>query len=443
MYRLRSAVPILIAALASIPLRAQWWDAGAEAAAKLAEQTDGKLIVNFEFRTRAEGKTGVTFGKDPDLSYGLIRTRFGLTYKPVAWLKFSGMVQDSRAPGYGPNAPSTVRDPADLQEAYVELFPDQKTGFGFSAGRRMITYGEGRLIGIPDWTNLSRTYDHARASYRWHRAKIEMLFASPVKIQVGDFNKPLLGDRVWGTYDVLPNVWGENSIDAYVLRRDQNRPGGFVGGSKALGTDNLGLETYGFRAYGPVGHGVKYSIEGALQSGRVGPASQRGSAWFSNLNRTFQVANRPWMFSGEYKYASGNKNPADPTHVGTFDQLYPANHDKFGHEDLFGWRNVHNLRSLESYGITKTFALNFMYDNIWLASAKDALYNGQGKVLVQSAGGTAGRHVGQETDLFGTYKYRHWVFGAGGGYLFKGDFIQHATPGVSPTYVYLFQSYAF
>jgi hypothetical protein len=94
-------------------------------------------------------------------------------------------------------------------------------------------------------------------------------------------------------------------------------------------------------------------------------------------------------------------------------------------------------------GLTKSFGLNFMYNTYWLASRRDALYNGAGKAIARSAAGTAGRHVGQEADAFITYKYKHFVFGAGYGYLFAGEFIRNTTPGVSPSYAYVFHTYAF
>ena len=111
--------------------------------------------------------------------------------------------------------------------------------------------------------------------------------------------------------------------------------------------------------------------------------------------------------------------------------------------DLFGWRNIHNARGLGTLGVTKSFAMNLMYNSWWLASPRDALYNASGKSVAQSASGVAGRHVGQELDVFGTYKYKRFTFGAGYGRLFKGEFIRNATPGVSPTYAYLFHTYAF
>jgi hypothetical protein len=402
-----------------------------------------KLRLSFEQRTRYESRTGTSFGAKPGIDTGLVRTRLGLSFTPVQWLMLSGMVQDSRAPWYGPNAPNTVRDQADLQEGYIELFPGYQRGFGMTAGRRMLSYGDGRLIGIPDWSNLSRTYDHARLYYHTPRARLEFLFVSPVKVRIGEFNRPVLGDHIWGIYNSFPGFYRESQLEIYVLRHEQNRPGGFTGGSKAAGTDRLGVTGYGFRATGPAAHGARYTVEAVAESGRVGAADLLASAWVATVMRRWTVLNRPLDVLAEYKYASGTGNPADPNRSGTFDQFYAANHDKFGHEDLFGWRNLDNARSLVTWGLRKNLALHFMYDNYWLASPKDSLYNGSGAGIARSADGSAGRHVGQEGDLFITYKYGHFLLGAGYGHVFAGEFLRRTTPGVGPEYLYIFHSYSF
>jgi hypothetical protein len=413
------------------PAAAQDWDWGAHLADYLNTRTGDKWAIEFEQRERYEDHTGQAFGKSPDLFTGLVRTRLGFIWRPWRWLKLSAMVQDSRAPWYGPNAPNTVRDPFGLHEAYLELRPDEKTGFGLSGGRRMLNYGEGRLIGTPQWSNLSRTYDHGRVWYATSRARFEALLVSPVKIQIGGFNRPDLSDRVWGTYDSFPDLFRKSLLEVYALRHDQ----------KLTGADRLGVNTLGYRLAGPLGGGLKYSLEGAAQNGMVGPAHHRAEAWYSWIGRRVTLAGRALDLGIEYKFASGSRNPADPTESRTFDQLYPANHDKFGHEDLLGWRNLHNLRSLDTYAVTKNFTLNFMYDQDWLASARDGLYNSSGKIVAQSLSGAAGTHVGQEADLFGTYKYHHFTFGAGYGYFAPGRFLQKTTPGISPTYVYVFHTY--
>jgi hypothetical protein len=173
----------------------------------------------------------------------------------------------------------------------------------------------------------------------------------------------------------------------------------------------------------------------------VGPAHVSASAWAGSLKHRWTLLGRPFDVSAEYKYASGTANPGDTLHTGTFDQISPSNHDKFGHEDLFGWRNVHNARSVTTFGVTKAFAINFMYNDLWLACLKDGIYNSSGKLLARSVTGTAGRHVGRETDLFATYAYKHFTVGGGYGRLFTGEFLTHTTPGVGPTYVYIFHTY--
>ena len=124
----------------------------------------------------------------------------------------------------------------------------------------MLSYGLGRLIGVPDWSNLSRTYDHARVYWRSSKMQLEALLVSPVKVRIGEFNRPVLGDRVWGVYNVFPGIYKKNLLEAYALRRDQNRPGGFTGGARKDGTDKLAVNTFGFRLAGPlaVRHRVQF-----------------------------------------------------------------------------------------------------------------------------------------------------------------------------------------
>ena len=428
--------------LSAAPLASQQWDLPARAASGLSKKTESKLKISVDLRGRYERRTGQTFGRDPDLDTALFRNRFSLSYKPAAWFRLAGTVQDSRAPGYGLNAPNSVRNQADLLESYFELFPDRKKGFGMTVGRMMLSYGETRLIATAQWGNVTRSFDQARLYWRSAKGQVEFLWLSPVKARLGEFDRPVLGDRVWGTYNSLPNLFGKALAEVYALRHDQNYPGGFTGGSQVAGTDRLGVSTFGGRLAGPLPGGLKYSLEGAGQTGKVGAARHRAAAWFSALSHRWMLATMPLDLVGEYKYASGTKNPQDLSREGTFDQLYPSAHDKFGHMDLFGWRNIHDVRSLMTVGLTKSFAVNFMYNSWWLASARDALYNGSGKSIARSATGAAGRHVGQETDVFATYKHQHLTFGAGYGHLFKGQFVRLATLGVQPTYVYLFHSYS-
>ena len=158
-----SGLIFLTMAVGIVRVDGQTWDLGTRLGDSVSESTKGKFKVSFEQRVRYESREGVNFGRDPDLVNGLVRTRFGAAWKPVKWLKLSAAAQDSRSPWYGANAPSSARDQLDLLESYVELFGDRKTGFGMTAGRMMLNYGEGRLVASPQWGNVTRSWDHGRA----------------------------------------------------------------------------------------------------------------------------------------------------------------------------------------------------------------------------------------------------------------------------------------
>jgi len=400
---------------------------------ELKDATGKVFGFTFEERTRWEAKTGVNFGKAVDQQDMLSRLRIGAQFEPAEWFKIYAMGQDTRASFYGVVAPNTLRDTMDLQEGYIELFARRKTGFGAQFGRAMLNYGETRVIGTPQWSNVARTYDHARLYYRTPKARFELLMVSAVKVLPNQFNKPELGDRIWGTYNTFTKVRHGASFDIYALRHSQNKIGGWTG----VGT--LGTNSFGGRFYGSLPQHFAYSMEGIGQTGHIGTITQRAFAWFFGMSRMLTVI--PLNLSMEYKGASGTKSGS--IRGGTYDQLAAANHDKFGHEDLFGWRNLKTLKSLETMSLTKKVALNVMYTNEWLYSASDSLYNSQGLSIAVSKLGTAGAHVGQEVDSFMTYGLGAHLFGAGFGHFFKSEFILNTTPHVNSRYLYIFQQYSF
>ena len=399
--------------LAAVQLFGQKWDAPAEASSWVSARTGGKLKISGEMRLRPERRTGQAFGREPDLEAAFVRSRLGIAFKPNGYLRLVASVQDSRAPGYGANAPGSARDGVDLFESYLELSPDAKRGFGAAFGRMALAYGETRLLATSNWGNVPRGFDGARLYWRLPQGRIEVLWVSPVKVRIGEFNRPVFGERVWGTYNTFPDAFGKNLVEVYILRHEQNRLGGFNGGSRAAGTDRMHTNTFGVRLSGPLAGNYRYNLEISVQNGKIGPAEHRGLAWAGWLSRRWQLGGKTLDLLGEYKYASGTGNPNDPLKSRTFDVLFPSTHDKFGHVDLFGWRNIHNTRSQVMLGLTKALAVNAMYNSWWLASSRDALYSSSGRAIARSMDGFSGRHIGQEADLFGTYKFHHFTFGFG------------------------------
>jgi hypothetical protein len=147
--------------------------------------------------------------------------------------------------------------------------------------------------------------------------------------------------------------------------------------------------------------------------------------------------------TGEYNYASGDQDPADGTR-GTFDQLYPTGHDKYGLADQVGWRNIHALRVGFDVSPFKATPVTVNYHSYWLAQGRDALYAANGAALARVAAGAASRKVGQEIDLqIAGPLTPQLALAAGYSHLFAGPFLKEATPGKSYSGPFLMLTYVF
>jgi hypothetical protein len=102
-----------------------------------------------------------------------------------------------------------------------------------------------------------------------------------------------------------------------------------------------------------------------------------------------------------------------------------------------GWRNIHDSHiGLDLKPITKLTITGGFHD-YWLASARDGLYNSSGTLVARSANGSAGRHVGEELEIYGLYPLSKVIsFGAGYGRLFTGTFLNRTTLGHDYNYAY-------
>src|SRR5204862_620536 len=123
---------------------------------------------------------------------------------------------------------------------------------------------------------------------------------------------------------------------------------------------------------------TEYGIEAVSQTGSLGPDTI--AAWAGHFQLKSPAFGPKLRATGEYNVASGDKSPTDGTR-GTFDQLYPTPHDKYGLADQVGWKNVHHLRTGLEFKPRSTLLVSAGYHSFWLASNRDALYSAAGAVL--------------------------------------------------------------
>ena len=390
------------------------------------------LRVSAEYRARVEGFTGGGFKPNNEDTYLLSRVRINMFLLPTSWLKFGFQGQDAHVFWKNQNPPAPpYQDSMDLRQAYVELGDIEKKSVGIRAGRQELAFGDERLIGNTNWLNTARSFDGLRGTIHHGRFRADLFAAQVVKQKDGDFDWNTPGNDLYGIYGGIESLVPQATVEPYLLWRRQS---GLKTELGIPGISNFG--TVGVRWVGKLPANLDYGTEMDKQAGSLG--TDTISAWAGHwvLGKTLINARFTPRLSVEYNYASGDRNPKDGTR-GTFDQLYPTAHDKYGLADQVGWKNIRNARAGVEFKLAKKWGLTGRYDAWWLADPHDALYSAASTVIARNTAGTAGRFVGQELDSVLAYNFSKYLqVGGGFGHIFPGTFLNHTTPGESYNFPY-------
>ena len=302
-------------------------------------------------------------------------------------------IQDSRVFGSEANTTANTAN-VDLHQGYLDILNLFGQSLDLRAGRMELLYGDQRLVGSLDWSNIGRAFDGGRLRYRFEKASVDG-FATNVK-QTADVRRNQTFWGLYGSAKVIPN----HETDLYIFGRD------FGDGAQVAeqgNKGNLSDRTTGARIKGASG-AWDYSGEGDWQFGRK--AGQRVRAWAvaTTGGYTFQNDYKPRV-GVEYDYASGDARTND-NQVQTFDPLFPTGHLFQGYQDIFDWRNGHDIEGTVSAVPAKGWKVEADYHKFLLDHSFDAWYDATGAVISRDATGGSGRNVGDELDLQARTKFR-------------------------------------
>jgi hypothetical protein len=389
-------------------------------------------------------------------NYLLLRTRVHLGYTPCDWFTVFAEGQEASSTGDKRNPNPESNGPFDLHQGYVNLGNAKKFPLTAKVGRQELAYGDERLIGTFDWSNLGRVFDAAKVRLENSDGWIDG-FVSRIVIQ-DDNNLDLPNDYDFfsGLYASSRTVLPKQETQLYFLARNvsSESPNAIGPGlpPNLTGATPRDIYTLGFRFRSLPGElkGWDYGAEVAGQLGdfaytATGPRLDH-EAWAAHVagGYTFTKAWGTPRVGLEYNYASGDTDPTDNQH-GTFDNLFPTNHRFYGYMDFFSWQNLHNPRFSASIKPVKGLTLTADYHAFWLAETSDFFYQANGQP--RNTGGygiypNADSFVGQEVDVIATYSWKTIAqFQAGYGHFFVGDYVEDslaATGGASDAdFVYL------
>ncbi len=407
---------------------------------KLDTQLPAWFQIGGEYRVREEESGDIRFGPTSD-AYLLSRLRLWINIHPVTWMRAVVETQDARAffNQHVPNAPP-YQNTFDIRQAYLELGNADEGWFDVAVGRQVLALGEERLVGPSDWLNQGRTFDAVRLDVHHSDYKISLFASSVIIARDGVVDHHYQGNNLHGIYSTFGKLIPRATFEPYVLWRVA--PAG-LRLSENAGLGALNEVTFGFRLKGSLPSSVDYDVEMPGQTGSLGSYSINSWAGHWLAGKTFPgTVLKPRVFV-EGNVASGTTNPQSRS-WGTFDQIYPSAHNKLDFADQVGWRNIEQVRGGVDGNFSKKLKMTLTFEDFWLYSARDALYSSSGAPVTRSMNGTAGRHVGEELDINGTYELSKAVStGLGYGRLFTGQFLNRTTPGKDYNYPYIYAQYYF
>ena len=376
------------------------------------------LSADLEVRGRTEAQTATNYQSGNAQVYELTRIRGGIGVRFPRLVSAYAQFHDVHALGLPlPYTAANMRDSFDLRQGYVVFQTAPITVF---AGRQPLRLGEERLIGISDWSNVSRTFDVIHAELGSQKNRFDLFSGSVVKIFPTSFDRPAGGFYLHGVYWTTTLI-PKTVFEPFVLFKTPE-----VKSLQGIAGREV-LIAPGLRAAGQLAAGFDYDAQGTLERGSYVNDSIHAGAGYAKVGYGAQWL--PWYphLRAEYDYATGNPH-RNALRVSTFDQFYPSNHNVFGLTDLFGWQNIKQRRLNLDLQPTKKLSLLLQGESLHAATTEDAVYTGSGGTTVSPpAGGFRSDDTGTEFDASMRYTYGpHLTVQAGVGHLWPGALMTEA-----------------
>ena len=395
-----------------------------------------KFKVSAEARYRLEAKDDFDFSQraDDTDTFHLLRLRLNLDANISDTLRAFLQIQDSRIfDSLSANRYSTsFRDELDIRQAYLDI-KNLFKGATLRAGRQELLYGEQRLLGGFDWSNVTQSFDAVKLMYSEEKFSLDGFLSHKVPIDRANPNN-LYDDNegfhgLYATYKGIDKV----TLDTYYFLRKTTENVAFG----PSGSDKLDESTIGFRLKGEKLNGFDYSFEPMYQYGDFGSKDINAYAVVAQGGYTFEkLAWRP-REGLEWDFASGDEDSTD-NERNTFDNLWPTNHLFYGYMDLFSLQNLNAARFTADIKPNKKLTLQTDYWTFYLDGNADAAYNaarGQLRAANQRAGSS---FMGREIDFLVKYAMNKNVNLLGGySHFFAGKFLRQTGANDDADYFYL------
>jgi hypothetical protein len=433
-----------------------------------------KLTIGGEARIRYEYRIGDTFGTSKaNESAASSRVRVNVGYDLTPDVSFFAQLADARVWGSEGTTPATTSGIAavsnsnqnstgvDLHQGYINIKNILTPGLSAKLGRQEIIFGDHRLFGNFNWSQIGNSFDAARLTYSIPVVDLDLFWARIADTEATGANNGVIFNTtantkgttdqdIYGAYVTMKPApsW---TIEPYYFLLKDSRPA--VGNTLAGGgafvqtpqAPDQARNVAGLRINGKAG-GLDTTLEGVYQFGGIssgqnglGVAGGSGShdlhinaeAAAAKIGYTFEPVPMKPRIGFEVDYASGDNctnrtgaaSCAGQGHYNTFDNLYPTNHFHYGYMDLMAWKNMVNYQinfDVKPDPVSKV-QVNLILHR--LARASDNWYRAGQVVYATSNATNTAQSLGKELDIhyFRTFKEK-FKFEVGYGHFFTGQY---------------------
>lgn len=290
---------------------------------------------------------------------------------------------------------NSTYNPRAIDENYADLlnaFFDAKLTdeFTLRVGRQELLYGNQRTVSPLDWANTRRTFEGVRGLYKSGDWAVDGFYTNPVPVVPNEFDEADYDQSFYGVYSTYTG-FEKTSFDFYYLGYDNQTVGAPV-------LTDFSLHTFGSRAWGTMGDGWLYELEGAYQAGRQSGLGVDQSAGFITTGLGHKIGHMAWdpTLWLYFDYASGDHGGGD---YNRYNQLFPLAHKYLGYIDAAARSNIISPNLLLTMKPQDKLELLFWYYYFGTDSATDVV-PGVGFNATQS---TTSTDFGHELDFTAKY----------------------------------------
>ncbi len=293
---------------------------------------------------------------------------------------------------------NSVDNPCDWRQGWVEIGRAEGPGMRLRLGRQDMTLGSGRLVGSGDWTNVTKTFNVARATITQNGFKMDIIAGSVVAIDTTRMDRAKPGEHFYGSYVTLDKILRGATFEPYAFMKTALKVK-----SKDGKTGNTDTVYLGGRLAGKAPGGLDYTVEAVREAGMY--ADDAINAFGFVGGGGWMIHSVPWSvrLNSDYSFATGDSGVTDGHHP-SFDYLYGPQNPTASLTGQFAWKNIKDWRAGVDFKPFKKLTAKVAFRDYWLANVKDSLYNSSGVKTVTNAQATSA-HVGEGLDTQLAYSF--------------------------------------